>query len=77
MLAAAGILVSAIALFALRTGHRWALATVALAGLVVLPFWLLVFRPYAAAGIEVGLSDVSPFMWVPTALEISVSSDVI
>lgn len=68
VLAAAGILVISIALFALREGHGWALAALTLAGLVVLPFWLLVFRPYAAAGIGLGLSDVPPFMWVPTAL---------
>ena len=68
MLAASGILVIAIAFFALREGHGWALAALALAGLVVLPFWLLVFRPYAAAGVAVGLGDVPPFMWVPTAL---------
>ena len=68
MLAAAGILVIAIALFALRAGHGWALATLTLAGLVVLPFWFLVFPPYVAAGIPLGLSDVPPFMWVPTTL---------
>jgi hypothetical protein len=68
VLAAAGILVIAIALFALRAGQGWALAALTLAGLVVLPFWLPVFRPYAAAGIAVGLADVPPFMWVPTAL---------
>jgi hypothetical protein len=68
MLAAAGILVIAIALFALRAGQGWALAALTLAGLVVLPFWFLVFRPYAAAGIAVGLGDLPPFMWVPTTL---------
>ena len=68
MLAAAGILVITIALFALRAGQGWALAALTLAGLVVLPFWFLVFRPYAAAGIALGLGDVPPFMWVPTAL---------
>ena len=68
MLAASGILVITIALFALRAGQGWALATLALTGLVVLPFWLLVFRSYAAAGVAVGLGDVPPFMWVPTAL---------
>jgi len=68
MLAAAGILVIAIALFALRAGQGWSLAALTLAGLAVLPFWLLVFRPYAAAGIAVGVGDVPPFMWVPTTL---------
>jgi hypothetical protein len=62
ILAAGGILVVAIAVFALRAGDGWALATLTLAGLVVLPFWLLVFRSYAAAGIALGLSDVPPFM---------------
>src|SRR6266567_5292025 len=68
MLAASGILVIAIALFALRAGQGWALATLALTGLVVLPFWLLVFRQYTAAGIALSLGDLPPFMWVPTAL---------
>ena len=68
MLAAAGVLVIAIALFALRVGQGWALAALTLAGLVVLPLWFLVFRPYAAAGVAVGLGDVPPFMWVPTTL---------
>ena len=68
MLAAAGVLVIAIALFALRVGQGWALAALTLAGLVVLPFWFLVFRPYAAAGVAVGLGDAPPFMWVPTTL---------
>ena len=68
MLTVSGILVIAVALFALRAGHGWALATLALVGVVVLPYWLLVFRPYASAGIALSLGDIPPFMWVPTAL---------
>jgi hypothetical protein len=66
MLVAAGILVLATTLFALREGERW--AVVALAGIAVLPFWFLVFRPYLAADVPLALGDLPPFMWVPAAL---------
>jgi hypothetical protein len=68
MLVAAGILVLATTLFALREGERWAVVALALAGVAVLPFWLLVFRPYLAADVPLALGDLPPFMWVPAAL---------
>jgi hypothetical protein len=68
MLVAAGILVLATALFALRAGERWAFVALTVAGVAVLPFWVLVFRPYVAAGAHLSLGDVPPFMWVPVAL---------
>jgi hypothetical protein len=73
ILVAAGVLVIATALFALREGDRWALFALALAGLAVLPFWVLVFRPYVAAGAPLSLGDLPPFMWVPAALLIPAS----
>jgi hypothetical protein len=52
----------------LRAGERWALVALTLAGVAVLPFWMLIFRPYVAAGAPLALGDVPPFMWVPAAL---------
>jgi hypothetical protein len=68
ILVAAGILVIATAAFALRDGERWALVSLVLAGVAVLPFWILVFRPYVAAGAALSLADLPPFMWVPAGL---------
>lgn len=68
LLVCAGILIIGIAHFALRAGATWALALLAIGGLAVLPFWVIAFRPYAAAGIGLGLGDLPPFMWVPAAL---------
>jgi hypothetical protein len=73
MLVAAGILVIATALFGLREGERWAVVALALAGIAVLPFWVLVFRPYIAAGAPLALGDLPPFMWVPAALLVPAS----
>lgn len=68
LLVTGGVLIIGVAHFALRAGATWALAVLAIAGLVVLPFWVIVFRPYATAGIALGLGDLPPFMWVPAAL---------
>ena len=68
LLVAGGVLIIGVAHFALRAGASWALAVLAIAGLAVLPFWLIAFRPYASAGIGLGLGDLPPFMWVPAAL---------
>jgi hypothetical protein len=68
MLVAAGILVIATALFGLRAAERWALLALTIAGVAVLPFWVLIFRPYVAAGAPLALGDIPPFMWVPAAL---------
>ena len=32
------------------------------------PFWVLVFRPYLAAGAPLGLSDVPPWIWIQGVL---------
>ena len=67
LLVAAGVLVIAVTWFGLRQGQMWALVTLALAGVVVLPFWWLVFRPFAEAGITVGLA-LPPFILIPGLL---------
>ena len=70
MLVASGIFEVAVALFALREGHAWALAALVLAHAAVLPFWWAVFEPYRAAGIAISLGDVPPFMWFTTMLAV-------
>lgn len=67
LLVAAGILVIGVTWFGLREGKLWALLTLALAGLAVLPFWWLVLHPFSDAGIQVGL-DLPPFILVPGLL---------
>jgi hypothetical protein len=68
LLVSAGVLIVGVAYFALRVGASWALPLLAIAGLAVLPFWLIAFRPYATGGIALGIADLPPFMWVPAAL---------
>lgn len=67
-LVAAGLLTMAIAWFALPTGGAWAFWSLTATGAVVLPYWILVLRPYWSAGIWTGLGDLPPFMWVTTLL---------
>ncbi len=68
LLVAAGSLFVALAWFGVRQGQTWALGSLTLAGIVVLPFWLLVLWPYFQKGAPIALIDVPPFMWVPAAL---------
>ena len=68
MLVVSGLSIVSIAWFGLRTGHPWAIIVLAIAGLVVLPYWWLVFKPYLDAGIRITLADAPPFIWVPTIL---------
>jgi hypothetical protein len=72
MLAVGGLLVAlgiselCLAWFGLRTGQTWALWALTMGGLAVLPFWLVLLRPYVAAG-PVGVADLPPFIWIPAA----------
>ena len=68
MLVVSGLLVIATAWFGLRTGNTWALIVLTIVGIVVLPFWWLVFKPYLDAGIKITLADAPPFIWVPAML---------
>jgi len=68
MLVVSGILLISIAWFGLRTGNTWAMIVLTIAGIVVLPFWWFVFKPYFDAGINITIADVPPFIWVPAML---------
>jgi hypothetical protein len=68
LLLSAGVLILGISWFALRAGQSWALAVLSVAGLVVLPIWVIVFRPYISSGASPGLADLPPFMWIPAAV---------
>ena len=68
LLVAAGVLVFMLTWFALRKGEVWALGALAMAGTVVLPFWLLVLWPYLRVGAPLALFDLPPFMWIPASL---------
>ncbi|MES2154400.1 MAG: hypothetical protein V4510_04620 [bacterium] len=67
-LVAAGLLAVAMAWFGLGDGAAWAFWSLAAAGAVVLPYWIMVLRPYWGAGVWTGLGDLPPFMWVTTLL---------
>lgn len=68
LLLLAGILEVALAWFGLRDRQGWALAALALGGIVVLPYWLRALRPYLRPEVGLRLGDVPPFMWVPAFL---------
>jgi len=68
LLVAAGSLVIALSWFGLKPATAWALAALSFVGVVVIPYWWIVFRPYREAGVDVGLLDIPPFMWVPAFL---------
>ena len=68
MLLVSGLLIISIAWFALRTNQAWSLIVLAIAGLVVLPYWWLVFKPYFDVGIRIRLADAPPFIWDPAFL---------
>lgn len=68
LLAAAGVFHLALTWFGLRQGQPWALAALALGGLIVLPYWWLALKPYFEPSVALTLFDVPPFMWLPAAL---------
>jgi hypothetical protein len=68
MLLVSGILIISIAWFGLKTGNIWALIVLSVAGIIVLPFWWLVFKPYFDAGIKITITDLPPFIWLPALL---------
>ena len=68
LLVLAGSLFVFVAIFALRQGQAWALLALAISGLAAVIFWGLALLPYFQARIAVGLGDLPPFMWIPSAL---------
>ena len=70
LLTALGVLVIAMAWFALRERQAWALVALAIAGLAVIPFWWIALLPYTRAGIPFTPLHVPPFMGIPSTLVI-------
>lgn len=68
LLVATGLLTAGLAWFGLRNGTLWALATLTVVGLAVLPFWWASLAPYRDAGVPIRLGDIPPLMWVPAIL---------
>ena len=68
LLFAAGCFHLTITWFGLRQGQAWALIALAIGGLTVLPFYFVALRPYFQPGINLALSDMPPFMWIPAVL---------
>ena len=60
LLVGLGIVELSLTWFGLHRGQGWALAALVVAGLVMLPFWVLVFRPYLAAGAPLELFSIPP-----------------
>lgn len=73
LLVGLGICEMATAWFGIGGGHRWALVALAVSGFAMLPYWILVFRPYIAAGIPLSLGDLPPFIWIPAAVLVPAS----
>jgi len=63
-----GLFMVSLAWFGLRQHQAWAFVTLVLAGLIVLPYWFLVFKPYWNAGITIRFADLPPVFWIPTLL---------
>jgi len=68
LLVSLGIVQLALTWFGLHRGQGWALVALAVSGLVMFPFWVLVFRPYLEAGVPLGLFNIPPWIWVPGGL---------
>jgi len=68
LLFAAGCFHIALTWFGLRQGQMWALTTLTIGGVAILPFWILALRPYFQQSVNLTLADLPPFMWVPAAL---------
>jgi hypothetical protein len=68
LLVSLGIVELSLTWFGLHEGQNWALAALAVSGLVMIPFWALVLRPYLAAGAPLGLFSIPPWIWVPSVL---------
>jgi len=64
----AGFLFVSVAWLGLGAGATWALVSLGLAGIVAIGFWAFLLWPYVRSGIPLTLSDLPPFMWIPTAL---------
>lgn len=68
LLVATSILEAAVIWFGLRSGEVWALATLTVAGVSVIPYWALVLTLYRSRGADVRLREIPAWMWVPSLL---------
>ena len=68
LLFVAGCFQIALTWFGLRQGQMWALATLTIGDVAILPFWILALRPYFQQNVNLTLADLPPFMWIPAAL---------
>ncbi len=57
-----GLLQLAIAWFGLRNGQTWALWSLTIADLSMVPFWWLILARYAQAGAMPGIGDLPPIV---------------
>ena len=64
---AGGLLVMAVAWFALRRGEMWALGALTVSGLVVIPLYAVMFIPYIRAGAPVMFAH-PPYLSLPVML---------
>jgi len=55
---AVGLFQIALAWFGLRRRQKWTLWTLAVADLVMIPYWLLIFQAYVSRGVPLSLSLV-------------------
>jgi hypothetical protein len=68
LLVGIGTLELTVAWFGLRAGEKWALAALAISGLVMLPILYLSFAPFREAGVSIALREWPPYQWVPAVL---------
>lgn len=68
LLTTAGFLIIMVTWFGLKQAQIWAITTLTIAGMGVLPYWWLSLKPYLDDHIPLTLGDLPPFMWVTAAL---------
>lgn len=67
-LAVIGVFIITVAWFGLRRQQQWALVTLFITGALLIPFWLITFKPYFNAGISIRFIDLPPILWIPAIL---------
>jgi hypothetical protein len=60
-----GLIQVAVSWFALLDHQAWALWTLTIADLAMLPFWTSVLDPYRRAGVRLRLVEIPPILWIP------------
>lgn len=60
-----GLIQTAVTWFALLDRQAWALWTLTIADLAMLPYWISVLGPYRRAGVRLRLVEIPPILWIP------------